>query len=376
MTGADAITAIAVAAALAALFALSPAERDGVEGRLRELTLVATVLLAARLVRAITGDADWALVVELLAAAWLPMVGVRVIEEVTRRHAPRPLKYAVLVGGGVFSLVAIGIAPFVGTAASAALAGFQALTLTAMIALLLRERGQAHATERPSIDALTLTFVLVLPLAAVDYVVTGSADGPRGGDFALLLVVLTCSLLAAGRASPRALAGDLLVLAGAGLGAALVFGPNAPHAAPVLAGAAVAGAALLVLLERLRTRRADRVGLIGALALLPDGADAATVRAAHDLLSTASVLEGERLAALPPAALAALARLRVADGRHGDPDVDAAARELLDAAGATHLVRLASAPPRFLAVAAGPLAGPSLAAQLDMAARLLSGPRP
>lgn len=366
MSGDVVLTAIALAAALIA----RGSGGGSVAMRFRAVATLACALLAARLARAIWPEVSGALVVELLVAAWLPFAGLRLSEELVRRHAPKPLKLFVFGGALVFTFVALGIAPFFGTAASLALAAFQTLALVGMIVVLLRERGEVAPADRAAISTLALAFALVIPLAASDFTVVYASLPVRGGVFAVLLLVLTTSLLAAGRATVTALLTDIGVMTAAALLTVAIAGNQSGIA---VSGAVAGIAAVALLLERRRFSQSEQASLVTALSTLPDDADRATVRASHPLLANAPLIDDAALTMLPPLAISALARLRVANGTSGDADADGAARELLDALGATHLLLWSGDPPQFLAIAAGPLADAGRQAELDMAARLLVG---
>jgi hypothetical protein len=260
-------------------------------------------------------------------------------------------------------------------AALTALAAWQLAMLAAMVALLLRERGGLGAGERRTADTFALALLLTLPLAATDFSALLPDAAVRGGPFAVLILVLATSRAASGTGSPEQLLADIAVAAGAGGAAVLVGLAVAPQLGGAAGGVIAAGggavAALLLLVERAREARREQHGLVAALARAP----AAELATAHPLLADARLLGPAELVGYPAASVARLAAERVVSAESGDAELRDAARDLLDAHAATHVLRVSRDPPRFLAVAAGGLAGPGLDDALAVAARLIEGAR-
>lgn len=371
---ATAVTSIALLAVLAARRGLAPiAARSPVAARLRTVYTLLAALLALRLL------AGWwaaALPVTalMLVAAWLPMAALRLVEELLRRHAPRPVKLFALGGAVALSVLAVTLGLIWSAAAAWLLALYQLGMLAAMVALLARGRGDLGAGERETADTFLLALLLAIPLAATDFAALLPETPIRGGAFAALLLVLATARLAAGGGSPWRLLADLGVAAGAG-GAGLVIAraaePGLPGAAAILIGAGVAAlACLLLIVGRSRLAGGEATGLVAALAHAPVGG-ADELIAAHPILASGRVLGAAELAAYPAASVERLLAFPVVSASTGDAEARDAARELLDTYAATHLIRLSRAPPRLLAIGAGSLAAPGLDDELALAARLI-----
>lgn len=377
------ITATALAATLIAILSVRPARRvSPVAARLTALYWGLALLLAARLAAWSGGEAAGLAAVPLMiVASWLPLLALRVAEQVVRRHAPAWVKWLALAGAAGFSLVALLAGAFWGLAVLAALALFQALMVLVIVHLLWRgQAGDLAPAEARSARILGAALLLSIPLFVTDFQVLAGLP-VRGGAFAVLLLVLATARLAEGTASLALLLADALAVLAVGLlvgAAAWLIWPGASGHALVQACAAgaAAGALALILQRRSEARLVARAqpSLIATLAGLPDDADRETLLAAHPLLAAGRIVEGEALAPYPEPLIAALARRRVVTagetGEAGD-----AARDLLDAYAATHLVRLSARPPCFLAVSAGALGADTLTAELDVLARLLDGGR-
>ena len=176
----------------------------------------------------------------------------------------------------------------------------------------------------------------------------------RGGPFAVLLVMLACSRLAAGSGRPLGLVIDIGLAAGVAglvaLGASLAGVP--PALLVTLAACGGCGAALLLIIERF-ARHQTMTGRSCPASPAPGPLQA--ILAAHPLLSSAIPLSAADLSDLPAAAVADLARRRVVaiGAATGDDEASGAARELLKRHAATHLLRRSQPPPNFLAICGG-----------------------
>ena len=351
------------------------AERSAVAARLRKLYSLVAALLALRLAMTIVSSAVFAVALMLLAS-WLPLMALRLVEELRRRHVPTPVKLLALVGGIAFSVVAVTLGFVWSRLALIGLAAFQAVMLAAMIALLARSRQELGAAERRTADTFLMALLPGIPLVATDFTALFPDLAVRGGPFAFLVLVLATSRLVSEQGSPLQLAGDLGVAAGAG-GLTVVVARAALPGLEVDSGMALAAggagiAMLLLLVERFAEVRWHQPGLVAALAGAPDG-DRDAIITAHPLLASGRILADADLARYPAASLSQLVEHRVISADTRDVDDRDAARDLLDAAGATHLLRISREPPRFLAIAAGGLAGPMLDDELAIAARLIEG---
>jgi hypothetical protein len=368
------LTAIGLLAALVARAGVAEAARGrGVAGALARLLTLIALLLALRLA-GLALPSPLIVAATMVVAAWLPLITLRLTEELVRRHAPRWLKLLALAGAGGFSLLAVTFGLVWTGPALIALALFQAAVVVAILLHLLRQRGTVSLAERRAADMLALAFALALPLLATDFAFAFPDLPFRGGPFAALVFVLACSRLAGTASRPLALLGDLALVAGAGgltaLGAGLAAAP--PALAWPLAATASAAAALVLLAERFADAPARGEGLL--LPIARAAPDEAAILAAHPLLANAVPVTAEALADLPEDLVTALAARAVVTAAR-DPaseTLTGAARELLARYGASHLLRLAPAPgPRFLAISGGALDEARLTQELTIVARLL-----
>lgn len=368
------LTAIGMAAALVARAGVAHAARGGgVAGHLARLLTLIALLLALRLAGlALPSSVVTALT--MVVAAWLPLVTLRLAEELVRRHAPRAVKLLALAGAAGFTLLAVTFGLVWTGAALVALALFQAAVMAAILFHLLAQRASVSLAERRAGDMLALAFALALPLTATDFA-WAFPDLPfRGGPFAALVFVLACSRLAGTASRPLRLLGDLAVAAGAGglamLAAHLAAVPT--PAALALAATATAAAALVMLAERFGGARTQGEALLTAIARAAP--DETAILAAHPLLSGAVPVSPEALADLPGDLVAVLAEKPVLTNARNPASepLTGAARELLARYGASHLLRLPPGNgPRFLAISGGALDEARLTQELTIVARLL-----
>lgn len=369
------LTLIALAATLVARRGIAAAaRRSPVAARLRLVYGLVGALLTLRLLYAVWAVAPVAAAI-MITAAWLPAAALRLAEELVRRHAPRPVKFAALGGALVFTFLAVTLGLVWSEAAIIGIAVFQSLAIVAIIALLLGGRHDISLAEKQAADLFTIALLLAMPLVLTDFQRILPDLPVRGGGFAVLILILATSRLVAGEGRPRQLFADMALALGAGGIAALALTSlplTAPQTLPFIA-CAVAGAALLLLIERFAREDRSAPDLLSALAASPN--DRGAMLAAHPLLDRGIVVEGDSLADYPPALIERLAEHRLVSGAMArrDPMLGEAAADMLGRHAASHLMRLSQAPPRFLAISAGGLAETALDEELEIAARLIEG---
>lgn len=369
------LTAIGLAAALVARVGVARAARGGgVAGHLARLLTLIALLLALRLAGAALAS-PVVTALTMAVAAWLPLMTLRLAEELVRRHAPRAVKLLALGGAGAFTLLAVTFGLVWTGPALIALALFQAAVMAAILLHLLRQRASVSLAERRAGDMLALAFALAVPLLATDFSWAFPGLPFRGGPFAALVFVLACSRLAGTASRPLRLLADVAVAAGAGGLVALAANLSAAPAPLAIALAATAGAAaaLVLLAERFADVAPRGDALLEAVARAQP--DEAAILAAHPLLSGGIPVTAAALADLPADLVAALAARPVLTAAR-DPaseTLTGAARELLARYGASHLMRLQpdAAGPRFLAISGGALGEARLTQELTIIARLL-----
>ncbi|PZT92260.1 MULTISPECIES: hypothetical protein [Sphingomonas] len=367
------VTVIALgAAAIARVAAGEAASRSPVARALRRVYGLTVLLLALRLIGSVSNAVPF-VVALMIVAAWLPLAGLRLAEELCRRHAQRWVKLLGLGGGVAFTLVALTLGVVWSEAAIVALAVYQSVMLALTILLLAHERAELKPAERRTLDTFLLALLLTIPLALSDFHALFPELPVRGGAIAVLVIVLGSSRLADGRGRPSGLIADLAVASGAcGLIvlAAWLSWPAIDAAAAVrIAAAGWAVVALLLLVERRSGRDTRGSGLIAALARAPM-MRRDMILSAHPLLESGQVIDGDMLTAYPPDSIERLLCHPVIDADLDDEAGDAG-RDLLQATQATHLIRLSRTPPRWLAIAAGGLAGAELDDEIAVAARLI-----
>jgi hypothetical protein len=346
-----------------------PARGSDVARRLRTLLALIAALFLCRLIAAVAaGTVPTAVTMSI--AAWLPLAALRLVEELTRRHAVRSVKLLALGGALAFTLVALTVGLVWSTGVVVALAAFQVTMLLLMMLQLVTTRTELSDADRGTATAILVALLASVPLVLTDFRALFPDLPIRGGSFAVILLVLASSGASVADHALRRFAIDVLLMVLAG--AVALAAAEAAGAAPSLALAAplAALAGLLLLVERFGRQPAGPAGLVAALARSRADSREALL-ALHPILANGRLLGPSELADYPAAALAALLRNPVTGADDGDDEVRALARELLLANRATHLVRLAVDPPTLLAVSAGELTSPALTDELKVAARLL-----
>jgi hypothetical protein len=376
-----ALNAIVLVTALAVVATARGTASDGLASRVRALFVALAALLAARLGLSIRPDA-WVAVALMLAASWLPLMALLLVERIVRRHAPSWAKLAALGGATGFSLVALVVGAFWPLPVMVALAAFQALALAYLAAMLLAGRKDGLSpVEQGLAGSLALVFAMAVPLALADFRSVFPGLPIRPGALGITLLALAVTRFGIRMGAPWLVVADLALLvlgAGATVAAASTFLALASDDLVRLAAVAAAGTGLVMVAQRageVRLIARARPSLLAAIARLPADAGCDSLIAAHPLTAGAAVIEGESLDLYDRETLEALVRRGIvtrADAPGGD--VQGAAANLLDAFAATHLVALSGSPPRFLAVAAPGLARDDPAGvELAIFARLVAG---
>lgn len=303
----------------------------------------------------------------VIPAAAIPFGALIVTEGMLRRHAPRAIKLAVIIGAVVLGLGgAVGLGHF-DTPYAIALALFQLGGFAACAFLLAtRDRASLMVSENRGIDRMTIGAIIVLPFIITDFAALMPDMPVRLGALGALLVV-TAVLIAGSSAEARWHAVLLTVLrlgSSVLLGLAAAFVASDADAAQIVrfCGVAVAGVLTIGLMtDTLRAYLESRTpGMLSSVA-----ASSATTRdqliaelLRHPLFESAQRLREIDLAAYDPLLLrnrlATHRVLRRSDAPWGHPSADPAVERLvslLAAGNATHLVVLSSDPVDVLALA-------------------------
>ncbi len=333
---------------------------------------VTILLFAARVLGPMTGLAAFDRLV-LLAAALIPLSVLVLTEGLLRRHAPRWIKAPTAVGTVGFAVLALFPVTSVGLYA---LLGFQIAGLSAAGWLVLtRETDSLSAAENRAAGRLGLSLLLLIPLAAADFLSTPLGFRPSGLGV-LFLCWLALSLGRPEARHARALVTLALALAAgmvASLVIALLWSASGPDAARGMA--IILAATLLAAIATDARSLAGEEQSLSLLRLLAGGPEDregfAAALAEHPLVDGAVILTADNLADLDDAVLGRLFAARPILHRDDDPPVapDEADHmaHLFARTDATHILRLARAPLVLMALAM-PALSSSTRAELELAA--------
>ncbi len=302
-----------------------------------------------------------------IPAATVPFGALIVTEGVLRRHAPRAIKFGVIIGaivlgfGGTLGLGHLGM-PY-----AIALALFQVGGFVACAVLLAtRDRTSLMASENRSIDRMTIGAVVVLPFIVTDFAALMPDMPVRLGALGALLVV-TAMLIAGSGGEERwhgAVLTTLRLASSALLGLAAAFVAHDVDAAQIVRFCAIAISGVLtigLMTDTLRAYFESRApGVLSSVAVSP-----ATTREQliaellhHPLFESARRYREGDLADYDPVMLrnrlSTHRVLRRSDAPWGHSPSDPAVERLVSlmaAVNATHLVVLAFDPVDILVLA-------------------------
>ncbi|MBR0776311.1 hypothetical protein JQ625_15850 [Bradyrhizobium diazoefficiens] len=303
----------------------------------------------------------------VIPAAAIPFGALIVTEGLLRRHAPRALKLAVIIGAVVLGLGgALGLG-HLDMAYAVALALFQLGAIAACAFLLAtRDRASLLASENRSIDRMTVGALIVLPFIVTDFTALMPDIPVRLGALGALLVVT--AVLIAGSSGEARWHGVLLtvlrLVSSALLGLAAAFVAPDVDAAQAARFCAIAVSGVLtigLMTDTLRAFLEARApGVLSSVAISP-----ATTRDQliaellhHPLFESAQRYRDDDLAAYDPLLLhnrlSTHRVLRRSDAPWGHPQGDPGVERLVSlmaAANATHLVVLSPDPVDILVLA-------------------------
>jgi hypothetical protein len=305
--------------------------------------------------------------ISVIPAAAIPFGALIVTEGMLRRHAPRAIKLAVIVGAVVLGLGgALGLGHF-DTPYAIALALFQLGGFAACAFLFAtRDRASLMASENRGIERMTIGAIIVLPFIVTDFAALMPEMPVRLGALGALLVVT--AVLIAGSSAEERWHGVLLTMLRLGssvlLGLAAAFVAPDADASQIVRFCAVAVAGVLaigLMTDTLRAYLESRApGMLSSVAV-----SSATTRdqliaelLRHPLFESARRIREDDLAAYDPLLLrnrlATHRILRRSEAPWGHPPDDPAVERLvslLAAGNATHLVVLSSDPVDILVLA-------------------------
>ena len=303
----------------------------------------------------------------VIPAAAIPFGALIVTEGMLRRHAPRVIKLAVIIGAIVLGLGGtLGLGHF-DMPYAIALALFQLGGFAACAFLLAtRDRASLMASENRSIDRMTVGAIIVLPFIVTDFAALMPDMPVRLGALGALLVV-TAVLIAGSSGEARwhgVLLTALRLMSSALLGLAAAFVAPDVDAAQVARFCAIAVSGVLtigLMTDTLRAYFESRTpGVLSSVAI-----SSATTRdqliaelLRHPLFESARRYCEDDLAAYDPLLLrnrlATHRVLRRSDAPWGHPPGDPVIERLVSlmaAGNATHLVVLSTDPADILVLA-------------------------
>lgn len=316
------------------------------------LGIIAFVLLARGI-----GWLIGSIVLEQLAvaaAAVIPLGALFVVEGMLRRHAPRPVKVAVLAGTLILAPSGLLASGDWSERVEMALALFQLATFAACGFLLLtRDRSSLSEAENRSVTRLGIAALAVLPFILSDFRAFFPTVPVRAGALGALLVV-TFALVADTANDLRrghAVILGLRIIAGLGLGLALAAIAPRADTADLIRFAVVALTATLLIglvVDAARaTLAAGAPGLLDRIANTPSGTRRELIAelARHPPFEGARRLTATDLAPFDPeilrAALGERLVVRRADRPWNRPIDDPAGERLasmMATFGASHLI--------------------------------------
>ena len=327
--------------------------------------------------------------ISLIPAALVPLGALIVTEGILRRHAPRAVKLAVVVGGIALGLGgALGLERFA-TPYGMSLSLFQLAVFAACGWLLAtRDRATLMASENRSIGRLAVGLVAVIPFILTDFQVLAPDIPVRLGALGALLLI-TAVLIAGGGAETRRQA---LLMTALRLGSSALLGAAAACVSPDVDAAqitrfcaiAISGVLTIgLMVDALRAHFEAQVpGVLSSVAASPARTRDQLIAelARHPIFESARRYRESDLAAYdPPLLREFLSTRRVL--RHpeapwgltsSDPAVERVA-SLMAANSATHLIILSHDPVDVIVLAVPVIsADPATETALALVRRLLA----
>jgi hypothetical protein len=326
--------------------------------------------------------------ISLIPAAFVPLGALIVTEGILRRHAPRPVKTVIVLGGiGLGFGGALGLEHFA-TLHSVLLSLFQlAGFATCRLLLATRDHTTLMASENRSIGRLAVGALIVIPFIATDFQARAPDIPVRLGALGALLVV-TAILIAGGGAETRRqalLMTALRLSSSALLGAAAAFvSPDVDAQIMRFCAIAISGVLTIgLMVDALRAYFESQVpGVLNSVAASPARTRDQLIAelARHPIFESARRYRENELAAYDPPMLRDFLStrrvLRRAEAPWGptssDPAVERAV-SLMAANIATHLIVLSHDPIDVIVLAVPVIsADPATETALALVRRLLA----
>jgi hypothetical protein len=378
--------AIGILTAMIALHRRDP--RGALTRRLMFVLGVAAVLFLSRGIAWWSGS-GWLDRLSLLPAASVPLGALVLTEGMLRRHAPRAVKLAALIGAIVLGPLGVFGREQFDWAYSIALSSFQLAGLATCAWLLARrDRTTLQPSENRGIVRLAVGALMVMPFIVTDFRALAPDMPVRLGALGALLVV-TAVVIAGGGAQTRRqeiMLSALRLATGALLGAAAARIAGDVDAAQLMRFCAVAMSGVLtigLMTDTLRAQfEAREPGVLNSVAASAarSRAELLAELARHPMFESAQRLSEEQLAGYDPEILrgflAARRVLRRSEQPWGlaasDPAVERMV-SLMTAHGATHIVILSHDPIDLVVIAVPVIfADPATETALGLVRRLLT----
>jgi hypothetical protein len=355
------------------------------------LLLALGVIALLFLVRGVAWGTGSALLDRLtvIPAALIPLGALLVTEGMLRRHAPRAVKLAALIGGILLALAGLlGLSQFE-TAYAVALSLFQLVGFAVCAGLLAtRDRAALMASENRGVARLAVGALLVIPFILTDFRTLFPDIPVRLGALGALLTV-TVMLIAGGGAETRRHGLAMMALrliSSALLGLAAAFMAPDVDAAQIIRFCAVAVAGVLtigLMTDALRALfESQEPGVLNSIAASPARTRDELIGelARHPIFESARRYRESELSAYDPPLLRDFLStrrvLRRPDAPWGMSATDAAVERmvsLMTADSATHVIVLSHDPVDLIALAVPVTsADPATETALALVRRLLA----
>lgn len=303
---------------------------------------------------------------EYLGAALIPLAVILLTESLLRRHAPPWVKAFAGVGSGVLVIVSVFPSALVDPARIIAALVFQvSCFVIAGWLVLRRNRASLSSAENKAAERLAFSLLLIIPLAASDFLIVVLGLPIRVSGLAVLVLCWLAIGLQRGSGASVASHGRTMVLlfamilcglgAGAVAAAAADFGPADAIAVGIVCLCAVVLSAVLSD-ARAALSEARAPSILGRLAGMETSDPVALFRglAGHPAVEGAVFVETRDLPDLDSTDLSRLFRarpvLRRRDPPPDQPDLAEIAAHLFARYDASHLVLVKAAPLTLLAM--------------------------
>lgn len=322
---------------------------------------VTILLFAGRVLLLLTGIAAFRILV-LLAAALIPLAVLLLTEGLLRRHAPKAFKTVIAAGTLVFLIAAFWYGDRIDPARLYGLLAFQILGFGMSGYLVLtRDRASLGPQENRMVGRLGLSLILLVPMAAGDFLMLEMALPVQFSALAVLVLCWLAVSLGRPQLGHRATLGVLGIVFAASSLSALVIGQVAGlDRAGLVLVAAVLLATFLAFSLIVDARSAQHVeaslGLLQYLAAskAKDPLDFLRGLQDHPQVDAAIVVREDALTGLSPDVLTRIFRAAPVLQKSAPPALGQVADDhiafLFDRFAATHILHVSDSPRLMIAL--------------------------